>query len=135
MLATTWLLIINDEIEDYDQNSADHNVPIDPNDPPPGCTLTNSTASPVGNFTDMEASFWNTSRVYNEGNYSLECQPVDITIGESDESHGLSGGAIAGIVIGSVAGCFPPGVFASTVSGALNDESKILSEYKAKLTL
>ena len=28
LLATRWLLIINDEIDDYDQDSADHNVPI-----------------------------------------------------------------------------------------------------------
>ena len=104
LLATTWLLIINDEIDDFDEGSSAHSVPIDPNDPPPGCTLSNSSATPIGNFSDDEVTYWNRSRIYNEGNFSIECQPVDITIGENSDSRGLSAGAIVGIVIGSIVG-------------------------------
>lgn len=99
-----WLLLYgSDDISEYQQSDA--GIPIDTNNLPPGCELTNQTAASPNNETLLHAetvSFWMQPVVYNIGNESIACESVDITSGIDGGGGGLSGGAIAGIVIASV---------------------------------
>lgn len=89
----------DDDFEEYGQPS--QNVLIDPANLPPGCLLYNGTLS-TQNVTET-AEYWGQPHIYQQNNVTFQCSPVDITVGAM-ESHGLSDGAMAGIIIGAVLG-------------------------------